>query len=155
MVGTRRYPSFESAEAAIYRDIVSTIKNDPALNEIKWYVYDYDNDEDVEDEVPPPGKIPALRISPAEQNRTIYSTDREDNNLELDIEAWIDGNHVEDAWGIRSAIYDALMFHKVTSVYSTPVVMGVAPGAIDQMTRGLMRSTQTVLINYFRQNPIR
>ena len=105
--------------------------------------------------MPPDGKIPALRIEAAEAELTEYSTDREDSVLSLDIVAWIDGNHVEDAWGVRNSIYKSLMLHRVPSVFSAPWVMGVEPGEIEQVTRGLMRSVQVAKISYFIEHPRR
>ena len=131
------------------------LKNDEDLNRIKWYFYDYDNDEDVEDEVPPPGKVPALMIRASDQTRVEYSTDREDAVLGLDVISWIDGNHVEDAWGVRNSVYRALMLYRVPSVFSAPWVMGVTPGVIEQISRGLMRSEQTAQISYFIEHPRR
>ena len=54
-MGIRHYPDFSSPEDAIYRDVVDTLKNDSDLNRIIWYYYDYDNDEDIAEEVPPDG----------------------------------------------------------------------------------------------------
>lgn len=154
-MGDRRYSEFTSPEGEIYKSIVDMLKNDEDLNRIKWYFYDYDNDEDVEDEVPPPGKIPALMIRASDQTREEYSTDREDAVLGLDVIAWIDGNHVEDAWGVRNSVYRALMLYRVPSVFSAPWVMGVTPGVIEQISRGLMRSEQTAQISYFIEHPRR
>tara|TARA_B100000745_G_C20099517_1_gene376047 strand:+ start:284 stop:748 length:465 start_codon:yes stop_codon:yes gene_type:complete len=154
-MGRRKYAEFTSPESDIYRNIVDTLKNDEDLNRIKWYYYDFDNDDDIQDEVPPDGKIPALRIEAAEAELTEYSTDREDSVLSLDIVAWIDGNHVEDAWGVRNSIYKSLMLHRVPSVFSAPWVMGVEPGEIEQVTRGLMRSVQVAKISYFIEHPRR
>ena len=154
-MGQRRYSEFTSPEAEIYREIVSALRADEDLNRIKWYVYDYDNDEDIEEQVPPAGKIPALRIAVSDQTRELYSNEREDAILALDIESWIPGNHVEDAWGIRHSIFKALMLYRVTSVFSAPRVMGIVPGEIEQIGRGLMRSVQTAQISYFVQNPRR
>jgi hypothetical protein len=154
-VGDRRYSEFTSPEGEIYKSIVDMLKNDEDLNRIKWYFYDYDNDEDIEDEVPPPGKVPALMIRASDQTRVEYSTDREDAVLGLDVIAWIDGNHVEDAWGVRNSVYRALMLYRVPSVFSAPWVMGVTPGVIEQISRGLMRSEQTAQISYFIEHPRR
>tara|TARA_R100001132_G_C3234065_1_gene67473 strand:+ start:102 stop:566 length:465 start_codon:yes stop_codon:yes gene_type:complete len=154
-VGDRRYSEFTSPEGEIYKSIVDMLKNDEDLNRIKWYFYDYDNDEDVEDEVPPPGKVPALMIRASDQTRVEYSTDREDAVLGLDVISWIDGNHVEDAWGVRNSVYRALMLYRVPSVFSAPWVMGVTPGVIEQISRGLMRSEQTAQISYFIEHPRR
>ena len=154
-MGDRRYSEFTSPEGEIYKSIVDMLKNDEDLNRIKWYFYDYDNDEDIEDEVPPPGKVPALMIRAADQTRVEYSTDREDAVLGLDVIAWIDGNHVEDAWGVRNSVYRALMLYRVPSVFSAPWVMGVTPGVIEQISRGLMRSEQTAQISYFIEHPRR
>lgn len=154
-MGDRRYSEFTSPEGEIYKSIVDMLKNDEDLNRIKWYFYDYDNDEDVEDEVPPPGKVPALMIRASDQTRVEYSTDREDAVLGLDVIAWIDGNHVEDAWGVRNSVYRALMLYRVPSVFSAPWVMGVTPGVIEQISRGLMRSEQTAQISYFIEHPRR
>ena len=154
-MGDRRYSEFTSPEGEIYKSIVDMLKNDEDLNRIKWYFYDYDNDEDIEDEVPPPGKVPALMIRAADQTRVEYSTDREDAVLGLDVIAWIDGNHVEDAWGVRNSVYRGLMLYRVPSVFSAPWVMGVTPGVIEQISRGLMRSEQTAQISYFIEHPRR
>lgn len=154
-MGDRRYSEFTSPEGEIYKSIVDMLKNDEDLNRIKWYFYDYDNDEDVEDEVPPPGKVPALMIRASDQTRVEYSTDREDAVLGLDVISWIDGNHVEDAWGVRNSVYRALMLYRVPSVFSAPWVMGVTPGVIEQISRGLMRSEQTAQISYFIEHPRR
>ena len=154
-MGDRRYSEFTSPEGEIYKSIVDMLKNDEDLNRIKWYFYDYDNDEDIEDEVPPPGKVPALMIRAADQTRVEYSTDREDAVLGLDVIAWIDGNHVEDAWGVRNSVYRALMLYRVPSVFSAPWVMGVTPGVIEQISRGLMRAEQTAQISYFIEHPRR
>ena len=154
-MGDRRYSEITSPEGEIYKSIVDMLKNDEDLNRIKWYFYDYDNDEDIEDEVPPPGKVPALMIRAEDQTRVEYSTDREDAVLGLDVIAWIDGNHVEDAWGVRNSVYRALMLYRVPSVFSAPWVMGVTPGVIEQISRGLMRSEQTAQISYFIEHPRR
>ena len=94
-------------------------------------------------------------IRAADQTRVEYSTDREDAVLGLDVIAWIDGNHVEDAWGVRNSVYRALMLYRVPSVFSAPWVMGVTPGVIEQISRGLMRSEQTAQISYFIEHPRR
>ena len=152
-MGIRHYPDFSSPEDAIYRDVVDTLKNDSDLNRIIWYYYDYDNDEDIAEEVPPDGKIPAIQIISSNQTRELYSDDREQSVLGLDIITWIDGNHVSDAWGIRHSIYRALLFHKVVGAFSQPWVGAIIPGEIEQVARGLMRSVQTASITYFVENP--
>lgn len=154
-MGERRYGDFASPEGAIYRRIVTILREDQELNRIGWYIYDYDNDEDIEDEVPPEGKIPAIQVVAANLTREEYSNDLENAMLSLDIIAWIDGNHVEDAWGIRNAVYRALMLQRLTDVFSSPWVAGIVPGPIDQITRGLMRSAQTVQITYLIEHPRR
>ena len=154
-MGRRHYEEFASPEIAIYEDIVETLKTNEDLNRISWYFYDYDNDDDIEDEVPPDGKIPAIRIAASSQDRTDYSSELDETTLGLDVECWIDGNHVGDAWGIRNAIYRALKLHRVRDVFSTPWVVGITPGEIEHIARGLMKSVQTVQINYFMEHPRR
>ena len=154
-MGEREYDQFESPEDAIYRAIVSALRNDTDLNRINWYYFDYDNDEDNAEEIPSEGKIPAIRVMVSNQTRDLYSTDREEAILALDIESWIPSNHVGDAWGIRHSIFKALMLFRVTSVFSAPRVMGIIPGEIEQISRGLMRSVQTAQISYFVENPRR